>query len=149
MMGDTIARQAISLVLTVWITRVLGPEGFGRLSFALSLYALFGIVTTLGLNRIAVREFASGIDSVSTNRLLTTALVMRIIASVIVAVIAVVCCAIIAPVVICIFQKFNASARLPFAIHSHREVAHFYDPQFSIRAPIDCDWTYDQRFGRR
>lgn len=97
MMADTVARQAISLVLIVWATRVLGPVGFGRLSFALSLYALFGIVTTLGLNRIAVREFASGSDSHSTNRLLVTALAMRLVASVVVAVLAIACCGIIAP----------------------------------------------------
>jgi PST family polysaccharide transporter len=97
MMAEQIGRQAISLLLTIWIARVLGPDGMGRLSFALSLYALFGIVTTLGLNRILVREFSSNIDSRAVQDLISTALAMRMASSALMAIIAVTCCALLAP----------------------------------------------------
>jgi len=97
MMSEQVIRQALSLVLTIWITRALGPEGFGRLSFALSLYALLAITTTLGLNRIMVREFAATSDASFERRLFSTALAMRLMAAAIVSVLAVVICLLIAP----------------------------------------------------
>lgn len=46
----------MGLFVGVWIARYLGPVQFGSLNFALSFIALFGTVTTLGLEGLVVRE---------------------------------------------------------------------------------------------
>lgn len=50
-------RLAGGLLVGVWIARFLGPEQFGRLSFALAYIGLLGVVANLGLHSLLVREF--------------------------------------------------------------------------------------------
>lgn len=95
MIGEQIARQAIALALIVWIARSLGPTGFGILSFSLSLQALFGIVATLGLNRIMVREFTAAGDEARRRTLVSTALAMRMASAAAMAVVTIFACFII------------------------------------------------------
>lgn len=60
--GVFLTAQAISYILSflffVYIARYLGAEGFGILSFALALVAIFGIFSDLGLRQVATREVA-------------------------------------------------------------------------------------------
>lgn len=97
MIGEQLVQQTIALGLSVWIARSLGPEAWGSLSFALSLYALFGIITTLGLNRILVRELAIAGSEAAARRLIVTAILMRWLAGAGMALVAVAACAVIAP----------------------------------------------------
>lgn len=46
----------VGLFITVWLARYLGPEQFGILNYAISFVALFGILSSLGLNTLATRE---------------------------------------------------------------------------------------------
>ncbi len=95
-MGEHVVQQFIALLLGIWIARSLGVEGLGSLSFALSLHALFGIVTTLGLNRIVVRELSLA-EAGAERDLIATAIVMRLSCGAAVSVLAVLACLLIAP----------------------------------------------------
>lgn len=49
---------SVGLLLTMYVARYLGADGYGVLSFALALAAIFGILPDIGLNTLAVREVA-------------------------------------------------------------------------------------------
>jgi PST family polysaccharide transporter len=53
---DKIVRMGVALIIGVWIARYLGPSKFGLLNYAIAFSSLFGIVATLGLDSIVVRE---------------------------------------------------------------------------------------------
>ncbi len=54
--AEKIIRIGMGLFITVWLARYLGPEQFGMLNYALSFVALFGVLSSLGLNNLATRE---------------------------------------------------------------------------------------------
>lgn len=54
--ADKIIRMGVGLFVGVWVARYLGPEQFGALSYALAFVALFGTLSSLGLDGIVVRE---------------------------------------------------------------------------------------------
>lgn len=86
MMADQVFRQSLGLLFSIWIARQYGPEGFGTLSFALSFCALFGIVGTLGLNRILVRELADPRSGGQAESLIGVVITLRLLAGGLVAV---------------------------------------------------------------
>ena len=55
-LGEKMLSLGMGFVATVLVARYLGPEGFGTLSYATSLVALFGIAGHLGLHGLVVRE---------------------------------------------------------------------------------------------
>lgn len=57
---DRIVRIVIGIFLSAWMARVLGPEDFGLLNYAVSFAALFFPLTELGLSSILVRELVNG-----------------------------------------------------------------------------------------
>jgi O-antigen/teichoic acid export membrane protein len=59
MMGEQVFRLLVGISVGVWTARLLGPERFGMLSYAIAFASIFGIVATLGFNRILVRELVS------------------------------------------------------------------------------------------
>lgn len=54
--GDRVVRLGGGLLVGVWMARYLGPSDFGLLSYTIAFSALFGILSTLGLDGIVVRE---------------------------------------------------------------------------------------------
>lgn len=56
-MGEKIFRLMVALTVGVLVTRYLGPEDFGTLSYAQSFVGLFAAFSSLGLSDILVREF--------------------------------------------------------------------------------------------
>lgn len=56
LIGDRLLRMGIGLLITIWVARYLGPGNFGLLNYATALVTLFGVVATLGLQSIVVRE---------------------------------------------------------------------------------------------
>jgi PST family polysaccharide transporter len=56
LMFDRVGRMGLGLFVGVWVARYLGPLQFGSLNFAVAFVALFGALTTLGLEMIVVRE---------------------------------------------------------------------------------------------
>jgi O-antigen/teichoic acid export membrane protein len=56
LMGEKVIRLVVALSIGVWVTRYLGPEQFGILSYAQSFVAIFAAFSTLGLTDIVMRE---------------------------------------------------------------------------------------------
>ncbi len=85
MMGEQVFRLLVRLGVGVWTARLLGPTRFGELSYAIAFTSVFGIVTTLGLNRSLVREIVyAAPDTDRVHRLMNTALSMRLAAALLV-----------------------------------------------------------------
>jgi len=76
LIADRILRMGVGLFVGVWVARYLGPARFGSLNFALSFVALFGSLTTLGLDGIVVRQIIK--DSSSTFSILGNTLALRL-----------------------------------------------------------------------
>lgn len=55
-MGEKVFTFILSLVVSVFVARYLGPEDFGILSYAISVSSLFAIATHMGLSGLSVRE---------------------------------------------------------------------------------------------
>lgn len=62
-MGEKILRLVIALSVGVWVTRYLGPEQFGILSYAQSFVGIFAALSSLGLNDIIIRELVKNKDN--------------------------------------------------------------------------------------
>lgn len=54
--ADHILRMAVGLLVGIWVTRYLGPEQYGVLSYAIAFVTLFSSIALLGLEGIAVRD---------------------------------------------------------------------------------------------
>jgi O-antigen/teichoic acid export membrane protein len=57
--AEKIFRIAIGLFITVWLARYLGPEQFGIFNYALSFVAIFGVLSSLGLDKLVTKELLS------------------------------------------------------------------------------------------
>ena len=55
--ADNILRIVVGLIVSVWVTRYLGPEQFGLLNYATAFVTLFSSIALLGLDGIVVRDF--------------------------------------------------------------------------------------------
>lgn len=55
-------RMVIALSIGVWVTRYLGPDQFGVLSYAQSFVGIFAAFSSLGLNDIIIRELVKSKD---------------------------------------------------------------------------------------
>ncbi len=93
LMVDRIVRMGFGLVVGVWLARYLGPAQFGSLNFAISFIALFGTVTTLGLDNIIIRNILH--DASHSNEILGTAFLLRFFCSVFTCLLIVLVCALL------------------------------------------------------
>ena len=59
MMGEKILTFILSLIVSIFVARYLGPEDFGVLSYAISVSSLFAIATHMGLSGLSVRELVN------------------------------------------------------------------------------------------
>ncbi|KOR30556.1 flippase [Achromatium sp. WMS3] len=80
LMAERILRMFITLFVSVYVARYLGPERFGLLSYANSFVGLFLALATLGLNGIVVRELVKSPER--RNELLGTAFGLKIIGAI-------------------------------------------------------------------
>lgn len=71
-----VAAQLLGFVGTVYLARILGSEGFGQISFALSIMTYF-TAATAGLSLVGTRGIARDIGR--TNQLVGTVLTMRVV----------------------------------------------------------------------
>ncbi len=53
---DKVLRMGVGLFINIWVVRYLGPSQFGQFSYATAFVALFGVLATLGLDGILIRE---------------------------------------------------------------------------------------------
>ncbi|HEB75052.1 MAG TPA: flippase [Nitrospirae bacterium] len=54
--ADRIFRMVVSLFVGMWVARYLGPEQYGILNYAIAFVSLFSVFSSLGLDKIVVRE---------------------------------------------------------------------------------------------
>jgi O-antigen/teichoic acid export membrane protein len=63
--SGTIVSRVIRAILIIYSARILGTEGYGVISYALSLAAFFGIFTDIGLSSLLTRESAKNPEKIS------------------------------------------------------------------------------------
>lgn len=68
-------RSLLGFLVSVYLARVLGPEKFGQVGFALAVLAYFVLFTDGGLQALGTREVAAGRDAI--DRLAGRVLVLR------------------------------------------------------------------------
>lgn len=73
--SEQIIRMGVSLIVSVWVVRYLGPDRFGLLSYAQSLVTLFAALATLGIDEIVVRELVK--KNYSRESLLGTSFILK------------------------------------------------------------------------
>ncbi|MHC2995240.1 MAG: flippase [Candidatus Atribacteria bacterium] len=56
--------QFFTVISTVYLAKVLGAGGFGRIIFAQSIIVYFGLITDFGLRTVGVREVAKNRDEI-------------------------------------------------------------------------------------
>jgi O-antigen/teichoic acid export membrane protein len=82
MMLEKASRLFIGVTISSLMARSLGPNDFGQLNFLISLLSIASVLSSLGFNRIIVREVANQIENtVLTNRTAVTAFYLRLIMS--------------------------------------------------------------------
>lgn len=86
MMGEKFIRMGVNFVVGIFIARKLGPGGYGLLSYGLSMVALFGIVSSLGLDEIIVRNLVR--EPRSRDSLLGTSFGLRVAGAVMILILA-------------------------------------------------------------
>jgi len=75
-------RLVIAVAISGMMARSLGPADFGVLNYYISLLTIVSVFSSLGLNRIIVREVASGISDVNySSQVIATAFYLRLIVS--------------------------------------------------------------------
>jgi O-antigen/teichoic acid export membrane protein len=62
LLGEKVIRMVVALTIGVWVTRYLGPEEFGVLSYAQSFVGIFAAFSSMGLNDIVIRELVKSQD---------------------------------------------------------------------------------------
>lgn len=82
LMGEQVVRLIVGLILGIWTARNLGPSDYGLLSYAIAYSSIFGVIATLGFNRILVRELVSAQgDAGQRASLMSTAFALRLAAA--------------------------------------------------------------------
>ncbi|WP_417336329.1 flippase [Halobacteriovorax marinus] len=76
---DKIVRMGVGFIIIVSLTRYLGAEKYGILSYSQSLVNIFLSFATLGLDTVLVRELVNKIDD--EEKLLGTGFILKLIAS--------------------------------------------------------------------
>jgi len=74
--ADNILRMGVGLLVTIWVTRYLGPEQFGALSYATAFVLIFSSIAQLGLDGIVVRNIVR--TPTSRDEVLGSAFVLKL-----------------------------------------------------------------------
>jgi len=74
--AEKILRLGVGLLVNIWMTRYLGPEQFGLLSFATAFVFVFSSVATIGLDWVVVRNIVR--DSSCRDETLGTAFILKL-----------------------------------------------------------------------
>jgi O-antigen/teichoic acid export membrane protein len=59
---DNILRIGVGFLVSIWVTRYLGPEQFGQLNYAIAFVGFFSSIAILGLDGIVVRSLVRNPD---------------------------------------------------------------------------------------
>lgn len=81
MVFEKLVRMFIGIFVGVFVARYLGPKNYGTLNYVISFVGVFGVISTLGMNNIVVRDLVHHKEEF--NKILGTAFVLRIIGAII------------------------------------------------------------------
>jgi len=73
---DKIIRMVGAVTIGVWMARYLGPRQYGALNFAMAYVALFGALSSLGLDGIAIRTIVR--EPARKNEILASAFFLKL-----------------------------------------------------------------------
>lgn len=74
--GDKVSRMGVGVVVSAYVARYLGPDGYGLINFAVALAALFSAIAIFGLPAVVVRDLIE--RPAERSRILASALSLRI-----------------------------------------------------------------------
>src|SRR5436309_318128 len=77
--ADQAVRMGAGLFVGVWVTRYLGPEQFGWLSYATAIVTTVSAFTTVGVNAVIVRELVR--NPAETDKWLGAAFLLKVLGS--------------------------------------------------------------------
>ena len=75
-----IFRIVLSLFITIWVARYLGPENFGLFNYALSFVMLFSIFSSLGIEHVFTKDIINNPNN--ENRLMGSSFVLKLIGAI-------------------------------------------------------------------
>jgi PST family polysaccharide transporter len=78
--GDSVFRMGTGVVVSAYVARYLGPPGFGLINLGVALFTLFTAVAQFGMNSIVVRDLVA--RPAQRQKILGSALLLRIAAGV-------------------------------------------------------------------
>jgi O-antigen/teichoic acid export membrane protein len=76
LLASTTIRLFVGFLTTVWLTRYLGPDGFGLYSYVIALVMIFASVASVGMLSLVTRELVEQPDA--QHRILGSAMVIRV-----------------------------------------------------------------------
>jgi len=85
----------VSLIVTIYLVRYLGPANYGQLSYALSFIGIFGIIAGFGIDNVLYRELIE--HPTRRNEYLGTAFILKLIAGVLAAALTIIFALLISP----------------------------------------------------
>lgn len=74
--SDKVIRYGLGLIVGIWVARYLGPNDFGVINYAISIYTIFTAFYTFGLDSVVVKHLVQA--GGEKNKILGTAFWMRI-----------------------------------------------------------------------
>jgi polysaccharide transporter, PST family len=73
---DKLFRMGTGIIVSVWVTRFLGPEQFGVLSYAMAFSGIFACLASLGIDGIIIRELSK--NPTKKDNLLGTSFLLKL-----------------------------------------------------------------------
>ncbi len=77
--SDRLVRLGGGVIVGVAVARYLGPSNFGLLNYALAIYAIFNILSNLGLDQLVVRDVVLAPEA--EDEILGTSFLLKVVAS--------------------------------------------------------------------
>lgn len=87
-MGGKVATTSLGVIITILLTRYLGPAGFGTFTFILVFVAMFGSLADWGMTLITVREASK--NPMGSSEIIGNILIIRLFLAVLAAAVAIV-----------------------------------------------------------
>lgn len=78
---ERIFKMGVGFIIIILLTRHLGPQNFGLLSYSQSLVGIFIAFASLGIDVILVRELTKNIES--NDKLIGTAIILKVVAAIV------------------------------------------------------------------
>lgn len=75
---EKIIRMSLSLFVGIYVARYLGPEEFGQLSYAISLYTILFSFSNFGIDGVVVKKLVEERDEYNKGMLIFTSMIIKL-----------------------------------------------------------------------